>query len=62
MFDLQITTLPRTSVWLAARMSENKMLVEAARRRRRVHVWGVWQRGSARGCRFVNVTRVELEK
>ena len=49
-------------VWLAAPKRESTILTDAARHRRHVHVTGVWQRGRARGCGYVNVARVELRK
>jgi hypothetical protein len=59
MFDFQTTRSSRR-VWMAARMHETKMLTEAAKRRRPVHVWGSWQRGREKGCSYVHVTKVEV--
>ena len=58
MFDLQIATLPKKFIWLAAPMNDSKLLTAAARRHARVHVSGVWRRGQERGCSYVNVTEV----
>jgi hypothetical protein len=58
MFDLQVATLPKKWVWLAAPMKDSKILTTAARRHARVHVSGVWRRGQERGCSYVNVTQV----
>ena len=59
MFDFQ-TVRSRRPVWLAARMHDTKALTNAANHRRRVHVWGIWQRGRDKGCNYVNVTRISL--
>jgi hypothetical protein len=59
MFDFQSPHSSRR-VWLAARMRETKVLTEAAKRRRRVHVWGNWQRGKEKGCSYIHVSKVEV--
>src|SRR6476660_1960537 len=38
---------------LAARFHESKLLTEAARRGRRLHVSGVWRHGRSPGCAYV---------
>jgi hypothetical protein len=60
MFDFRGANLGRT-VWLAARMRETKILTDASKRGRRVHVWGAWQRGRDKACSYVHVTKVSTE-
>ncbi len=59
MFNLQ----PRNSspVWLAARFHESRLLTDAARHGRRVHVVGIWRHGREKGCAYVEVTAAKLE-
>jgi hypothetical protein len=45
-------------VGMAAHFRESKLLTEAARRRRRVHVSGVWRHGRSPACAYVEVTQV----
>ena len=45
-------------VGLAARFRESRLLTEAARRGRRVHVSGVWRRGREKACGYVEVGSV----
>ena len=45
-------------VGLAARFHESRLLTEAARRGRRLHVSGVWRHGRSPGCAYVEVTQV----
>src|SRR5437870_9907605 len=59
MFDFQ-TVRSRSPVWLAARMHDTKVLTDAMNHTRRVHVWGIWQRGKDQDCDYVNVTRISL--
>ena len=49
-------------IWLAAPKRETAILTEAARRRQKVRVRGVWRRGAHASCAFVEVTRVVVEK
>jgi len=51
-----------TSVSLAAPFHESKILTDAARDHRTVHVWGKWRRGKAPGCSYVEATQVEVQK
>ena len=51
-----------TVIWLAAPKVETAVLTEAARRREKVRISGVWRRGAHAGCAFVEVTRVVVEK
>jgi hypothetical protein len=60
MFDFR--TASPNPVWLAAPMSQTRILTEAADRRRRVHVSGKWRRGRQTGCSYVEVTGVDLPK
>jgi len=57
MFDFHGT---RSTVWLAARMWETKILTEAANKNRRVHISGKWRRGGQTNCRYVEVASAEL--
>ena len=52
----------RAPVCLAAHVKDSNVLTEAAKRRRTVQISGVWQRGREKGCRFVNVTKVTVQK
>ena len=61
MFDFQ-PAKSRQLLWLAAPIRESQMLTDASKRRRRVHIAGIWQRGKTSGCSYVNVTRVEIQK
>lgn len=58
MFDFRITGA-RSIFQVAAPMRETKLLTEAVKRNRRVHIWGNWQHGPAPGCDYVHVTKVE---
>jgi len=49
-----------TSVSIAAPFRQSKMLTDAARDHRTVHVWGKWRRGKIPGCSYVEATEVEL--
>ena len=48
-----------TSVSLAAPMRESKILTDAAKDQRRVHISGKWRRGKEAGCSYVDVTSVD---
>jgi hypothetical protein len=61
MFDFH-TLNSRSSVWLAARMDETKLLTDAARHRKKVHVSGIWKRGKDKNCNYVTVTKVTAER
>jgi hypothetical protein len=61
MFDFR-PAHTRDPVWLAAHVKESKILTEAARHRRTVQVSGVWQHGQEGTCRYVNITRVTVQK
>jgi hypothetical protein len=51
-----------TSVSMAAPFRISKILTDAARDHRSVHVWGKWRRGKASGCSYVEATQVEVQK
>ena len=59
MFDFHGTG---STVWLAASMRETKILTNAAKRNRRVHISGKWHRGEQSNCSYVEVTNVELTR
>ena len=48
-----------SAVWLAANMSDSKLLTDAAKHHRRVHVTGKWRLGHDRSCSYVSVTNAE---
>jgi hypothetical protein len=49
-------------VWLAAPMWETKILTDAARKNRRVHISGKWRRGGQSNCSYVEVTSAEVTR
>src|SRR5262245_11796730 len=49
----------RSTVWLAAPKNETKILTEAVKNNRRVHVSGKWHRGAQSNCSYVEVTSAE---
>jgi hypothetical protein len=51
-----------SSVWLAAPKHETKILTEAAKNNRRVHISGKWRRGGQSNCSYVEVTRAEVTR
>jgi len=59
MFDFRRSGAAK-SVWLAAPMRQSKMLTDAAKANLTVHIWGAWQPGRSKECRYVAVTKVEL--
>jgi hypothetical protein len=56
------TARSRSAVWLAAPMSETKILTDAAKHQRRVHVTGRWRHAKTQSCSYVEVTQVETQK
>jgi hypothetical protein len=52
----------RSTVWLAAPKYETKILTEAAKNNRRVHIFGKWRRGGPSNCSYVEVTSVEFTR
>jgi hypothetical protein len=59
MFDFHGTG---SAVWLAAPMHETKILTDAAKRNRRVHISGKWRRGGQSNCSYVEVTSLEVTR
>jgi hypothetical protein len=51
-----------STVWLAAPMHESKVLTDAAKENRRVHISGKWRHGGQPNCSYVAVTNVELRR
>jgi len=51
-----------SAVWLAAPVQETKILTDAAKKNRRVHISGKWRRGGQSNCSYVEVTRAEVTK
>jgi hypothetical protein len=51
---------PGSTVWLAAPKHETKILTEAAKNNRRVHISGKWRRGGQSNCSYVEVTSAEV--
>jgi hypothetical protein len=59
MFDFHGTG---STVWLGAPMHETKILTDAAKKDRRVHISGRWRRGGQSNCSYVEVTGVEVTR
>jgi hypothetical protein len=51
-----------STVSLGAPKSETKILTEAAKNNRRVHISGKWRRGGLSNCSYVEVTSVEITR
>jgi hypothetical protein len=51
-----------STVWLGAPKHETKILTEAAKNNRRVHISGKWRRGGQSSCSYVEVTSVEVTR
>ena len=51
-----------STVWLGAPKQETKILTEAARNDRRVHISGKWRRGGESNCSYVEVTSAEVTR
>jgi hypothetical protein len=51
-----------STVWLGAPKHETKILTEAAKNNRRVHVSGKWRRGGQSNCSYVEVTSAEITR
>ena len=51
-----------STVWLGAPKHETKMLTEAAKKNRSVHVSGKWRRGGTSNCSYVEVTSAEFAR
>ena len=52
----------RSTTWLAAPKNETKILTDAAKKNRRVHISGKWRRGGLSNCSYVEVTRAEVTR
>ena len=50
------------TVRLGAPMYETKMLTDAAKKNRRVHIFGRWRHGGQSNCSYVEVTTAELTR
>ena len=51
-----------STVWLGAPKQETKILTEAAKNNRPVHISGKWRRGGQSNCSYVEVTSAELTR
>jgi hypothetical protein len=51
-----------STVWLAAPKHQTKILTDAAKDNRRVHISGKWRRGGQSNCSYVEVTRAEVTR
>src|SRR5262245_27905837 len=51
-----------STVWLGAPKLQTKILTDAARNNRRVHVSGKWHRGAQSNCSYVEVTSAEITR
>ena len=51
-----------STVWLGAPKQETKILTEAAKNNRRVHISGKWRRGGLSNCSYVEVTSAEVTR
>ena len=51
-----------STVWLGAPKYESKILTEAAKNHRRVHISGKWRRGGQSNCSYVEVTSAEVTR
>jgi hypothetical protein len=61
MFVFRVTR-SASRISLAAPMWETKILTDAVRRKRTVHVSGKWRRSKRAGCNYVEATQVEAVK
>jgi len=51
-----------STVWLGARKNETKILTDAAKSNRRVHISGKWHHGAESNCSYVEVTSAEVTR
>jgi hypothetical protein len=51
-----------STVWLGAPKHETKILTEAAKSNRRVHISGKWRHGGLSNCSYVEVTTAEITR
>ncbi len=59
MFDFQGAG---STVWLGAPMQVTRILTDAAKKNRRVHISGRWRRGGLSNCSYVAVSNVEITR
>jgi hypothetical protein len=52
----------RSTVWLAAPKHETKVLTDAAKKNKPVHISGKWRRGGQPNCSYVEVTSAEVTR
>ena len=52
----------RSTTWLAAPKNETKILTDAVKQNRRVHISGKWRRGGESNCSYVEVTSAEITR
>jgi hypothetical protein len=51
-----------STVWLGAPKHETRILTDAAKSNRRVHISGKWRRGGLPNCSYVEVTSAEVTR
>jgi len=51
-----------STVWIGAPKQETKILTEAAKSNRPVHISGKWRRGGQSNCSYVEVTSAEVTR
>ena len=51
-----------STVWLGAPKQETRILTDAAKNNRRVHISGKWRRGAQSNCSYVEVTSAEVTR
>jgi hypothetical protein len=51
-----------STVWLGAPMHETKVLTDAAKKNRPVHILGRWRHGAQSNCSYVEVTSAEATR
>jgi|SRR4029453_11673331 hypothetical protein len=51
-----------STTWLGAPKHETKILTEAAKNNRRVHISGKWRRSGLSNCSYVEVTSAEVTR
>ena len=59
---VDVNRLLESTVWLGAPKHETKILTEAAKNSRRVHISGKWRRGGQSNCSYVEVTSAEVTR
>jgi hypothetical protein len=51
-----------STVWIGAPKHETKILTDAAKNNRRVHISGKWRHGGESNCSYVEVTSAEVTR